>query len=792
MRKWNLHNGDPLQLTIAADPRFTNPDFPNDQIWELDLGGGDPSALAIRTTYGLRARMMRIFPRFSENNKSISDPIQFSKPVTIHSIYPNFISTSFSPIKDIDVTAYYWAAGSQVIAGQFSISNQSHRQHSIRFELIGQLIPLEGQPMNSTLRQSVATLEGQAADLFPLLFLTGGPQPGPGPYTSLSLALDMTPGSSRQFSWAMASLKTPQESFDLARKTAARPIDSEKALIQNINFADTIDIRTGDIDWDATFTLSQKSALGLFISRGVNSPEPGFVLSRQPDHGFSHAGDGSDYQLLWNGQSIMEARYLTTLLPGAVRLSQRILNNFFHTQDKHNGFIDCRPGLAGQRGRFLAAPLLSDIAWKVSREGKDIGFIDKVYPSLLQFFWMWFSPGIDSDRNGISEWQNPVQTGLEDNPLFEGWHDWAEGVNIQTVNSPDLLSELYNEAESLIKMAELNGRNSDILTLKSQAKKLKDLVNSCWSKSDLVYHYIDRDSHLNQQGKILLTHKAASLIKAGFDFTAPVRVQIRLIGNNVTLKRPRVSIHGSFQDKEFTEILEASNFSFSTNGAVVTTDKIYSALHYLEFDGLGSDVSVTVKTVDLSALDISLLLPLWAGIPDLEDAQTLVYRTILDTSQFDHPFGLSALSGINNPQAEMIGNSVHLPWNQLIGEGLLRYGYRREAVRLSVHLMSSVIQNLKQSHAFYKSYNAETGAGQGEKNSLQGFAPVGFFLEALGVRIESPNRVILSGENLYPWPVTVKYKGLTVTRQMGRSEIIFPNGQAVSVNDPTNSVISCE
>ena len=792
MRTWNLHQGDALQLTIASDPRLADPDYPNDHIWDLDLSGGDPSALSIRSTYGLRARMMRIFPRFSENNKSINDPDQFPKPVTVKSFYPNFISVTFSPINDIDVSAYYWAAGSQVIAGQFSISNQSHRQHTLRFELIGQLIPLEGQPMSSSLRQSVATLEGQAAELFPVLFLTGGPVPGPGPYTSLSMGIDMTPGSSRQFSWALASLKSPQESFDFARKTASRPIEAEKALIENINFSDTVEIHTGDQDWDSAFALSQKNALSLFMPGRGTFPEPGFVLSRQPDHGFSHQGDGSDYQQLWNGQSILEAQYLISLLPGASYLSRGILNNYLHIQDKHNGFIDCRPGLAGQKGRFLAAPLLSGIAWKISQEGKDMGLINKVYPSLLQFFWSWFSPAIDSDKNGIPEWKSSLQTGLEDNPLFEGWHDWADGVNIQTVTSPGLLSELYDEAQCLIKMAELNGRSSDILTLTSQADKLRKMVLSCWNKDDLAYHYLDRDTHLCLPGNLLREQKADSMITLGINFSSPVRIQVRLTGQDISLKRPKITIHGKLNDKEITEVLESRNFSFSTRGASLTTDRIFTHIQDVEIEGINPDSDLLIKTIDLTALDISLLLPLWAGIPDEEDAQALVYRTIMDASQFDHPFGIPALSRITEPQAEMIGSSVHLPWNQLIGEGLLRYGYRMEAVRLSVHLMAAVIQNLKQAHAFYRSYNAETGAGQGDKNALQGFAPVGFFLETLGVKIESPNRVILSGENLYPWPVTVKYKGLTVTRLMGRSEIVFPNGQTVSLNDPTNSVISCE
>ncbi len=64
MPNWNLAAGDPLSLTLAADARLTTTDYTNDQIWELSLGGGEPAALALQTTYGLRAHWMRLFPRF--------------------------------------------------------------------------------------------------------------------------------------------------------------------------------------------------------------------------------------------------------------------------------------------------------------------------------------------------------------------------------------------------------------------------------------------------------------------------------------------------------------------------------------------------------------------------------------------------------------------------------------------------------------------------------------------------------------------------------------------------------
>ena len=141
-------------------------------------------------------------------------------------------------------------------------------------------------------------------------------------------------------------------------------------------------------------------------------------------------------------------------------------------------------------------------------------------------------------------------------------------------------------------------------------------------------------------------------------------------------------------------------------------------------------------------------------------------------------------------EADSVCSSVYLLWNQLICEGLLAYGYRQEAARLVAHLITGVVQNLKQKRAFYQRYHADSGQGLGERNALSGLAPVGLFLQVLGVRIISPTRVRLEGSNPFPWPVTVQYKGLRVIRGLERTEIIFPNGKSAVVEDPAPCIVS--
>ncbi len=791
MRQWKLGLNDPLHLTLAADARLGKIDYVNDHIWELDMASGEPPALDIRTTYGLRARLMRLFPRFSEAGKTITDPNEFAAPPLLRRIYPNFFEVTFAPIDGVEVEAEFWVPDSNVIAGRFTIHNTAVIPHPTLFELVSQLIPIEGKSMSVTQRHAVSTLEGQVGSLFPVLFMTGGASNGPGPYASLMLPLDLAPGTSRQITWAIASTSDANDSFDLARKTAARHFEAEKTRIELLNASQSIEIHTGDIEWDAALALSQRAAFHLIMPPSEKLPHHSFVLSRQPDQGHSPAGDGSDYQRFWNGQTPLEAWYLSSLLPMANNYSKGFLLNFLTCQEQ-DGFIDAKPGLAGQRTRFLAAPYLASLAWELSEHGKDISFLEKTYPSLLAFYKTWFSPTKDLDQNGVPEWQHVLQTGFEDNPLFDGWHTWAQGVNITTVQSPALGAALYRESMSLIKIAEQLNKIIEIPYLKQQAAVLKKSVENNWDADHAFYHYADRDSHLSLPGKLLSDRQAPTSFEITREFPQPVRLIVRIFGEDETLKRPRVKITGKLNGETISESIEPHNFSYSASGGVATSQKLFTSLGQFELDGLDKRDRIIIQTVDLTTADHTLLLPLWAGLPEINEARALIYRNIMNADWFDHPYGIPAVPHVPDPEADPICMSVHMPWNQLIGEGLLNYGAQKEAARLVAHGMAAIILNLKKAKAFFRSYHAENGSGLAERNTLHGFAPIGLFLKTLGVEILSPTRVRLKGENPFPWPVTVKYRGLTVIRQLSETEIIFPNGQSANFEGPVNLLATCE
>jgi Mannosylglycerate hydrolase MGH1-like glycoside hydrolase domain len=793
MRTWNLKTGDPLSLTLAADSRFSATDYMNDHIWELVLAGGDPPALAVQTTFGLRARSFRLFPRFSEAGVSLTDPASFSRSPAVHLFSPNSVRLSFAPFVGIEVAADYWVPESHAIAGCLKITNQGKETRLLRFEWAAILNPsANGQRLSPIDMGTFHVLAGKTEDLSPVIFVTGGIEPVTSPYTALGLDLDLPAGTTRILTWVEAGMGDVQASFALARQVAARNWEAESARIELMN-AGQVEIYTGDLEWDAAFALSQKIALGLICGPTPSLPAASFVFTRQPNFGYSPRGDGSDYNHLWNGQSPLEACYLADmLLPAFPLIVQGVVRNFLASQNQP-GVIDWKPGMGGQRSQLLATPLLACLTWKIYQVTQDISFLEDAFPALLNYFHTWFDPQHDRDGDGIPEWDHVLQTGFEDHPLFAHWDNWSRGIDITTVESPSLCAFLYRECLALKQIAEVLSRSEPILALKAHAENLKAAVEASWNDKFAIYQYWDRDTHRSPVGETLGERYGSGeiVIRRDFEHAARILVRIHIIGEPV--RQVQIFIHGTGPSgQHLIERVPSNNLRWYLGLGSATSDRVYTNLERVEILGIEEPDRITLQTVGFDCPDHTVLLPLWVGIPDQERAHMLI-ETITAENSFWQPYGIRACVSLPAQGEESLPcQSVHLPWNVVIGEGLVDYGFRKEAAALVTRLMKAIIQNLKRDSAFRKLYHSLTGAGSGERDALTGLAPLRLFLYTLGVKIFSPTRVEIAGINPFPWPVTVKYRGLTVLRQNEKTTVIFPDGQAVTLEGPEPRAVVLE
>ena len=790
MRSWNLTSQDLSSLTIAADARLTVPDYLDDQIWELSLKGGDPPALALETTYGLRSRGFRIFPRFVEEDQVLTDPAFFAIPPIVKRFYPNYLSIALSPFDGIDVELDYWVPTSKTVAGRLKFFNQDSSSRQIRLELNALLTPIdEGERMAPLEVQATTVLSGRTGELCPVLFVTGGPLIASGPYPGLAIALDLPPGASRKVAWTHAALPDLQAGFELSRQIATRNWEAERARIEMAN-AGQVEVLTGDPQWDLAFALSQKIALGLFTGPTDHLPRVSFVNNRLPDQGYSFRGDGSDYGHLWNGQRPLESYYLINLiLQSAPQLARDIVDNFLHTETE-DGFIDWKPGLGGQRSNRLAIPLLATLVWQIFEVTEDLGYLQRSFPALMKFFLAWLSQERDQDGDGVPEWENVVQSGFEEHPEFSRWHTWAQGVDITTVESPSLCSFLYRESQTLIRMAKIIGKVDSVEQLRTFSENLRIAVEEAWDSQSAQYCYRDRDTHETTAALAIGRINGNGEILAQKNYEWPVRLLFRVAASGESTRRPKIFIHGvSASGSHKVERLSLERFQWYLGWATATSEHTYASLEQVEIQGLHEGDLVMVQSVGLDSLDHTLLIPLWAGLASRENAKDLLLHTITSPDKFWQSYGLPACPKNRFEITDPAGQDVHMIWNTLVGEGMVDYGYRVEAAELLTRLMAAITRSLKEEGHFLRTHNAYSGNGSGERDALMGLAPLGLFLKVLGINLISPYKVRLDGSNPFPWPVTVKYRGLTILRQKEKTTIIFPDGQTTEVSSPEPQII---
>ncbi len=785
MRVWDLSAEDPLALRLAADARLGPTDYADDQIWELSLSGGEPPALALRTTYGLRCREARIFAGFREGEKFMLAPATFPGPVEVTRFFVNYIEARFAPLPAIEVTAAFWAPDSHAVAGLFTVVNEGQLPRRIVVQLASLLRPADGgEGMGPAVVDEAHALVGRTGNLAPLL-LTGGPDPSDLQlWPSLLRTLDLAPGQAGYFHWVQAARGSVDESLAVARAVLGRrPWDGEFSRIELLN-AGIPEIETGDRDWDAAFAFAYKVALQSYVGPTEHLPHPSFIFTRLPDRGYSRLGDGSDYSWQWDGQVATEAYVnLPMIAPAAPELAKGVIRNWLAVQTE-DGFVDWKPGLAGQRNRALCIPLLAAITWQIYEYTEDEAFLAEVYPGLRRFFDHWFKSKYDRDGDGVPEWSHTIQSAFDDCPSFVRWARWAQAADITQAESPDLASYLYREAVSLARIAELIGEDESGLLRRAEA--LHTAVEHMWREETASYHYVDRDHHESPPGMVLAQGRGEFSVEVGRRFSPSARLLVRCEGPR-DAPRPAItaSLHGrGRRGRHRIETLKPAEFQWYWGLGTASSEKVYAEVERVEVHGLSDDFEITLATVDYTRQDQTLLLPLWAGVPDAERAGALVRRTVLDESRYWRAYGIpncSAQDPAYRADNREGSGGVWMMWNTMIGDGLVEYGYRAEAAELIRRLMTAMIHTLKTEKAFREAYNPDVLEGMGDRDYLWGVAPAHLFLKTVGIRIISARKVWVGGHNPFPRPVTVRARGVSVTRAGDVTTIVFPSERQVTL-----------
>ncbi len=784
MRTWNLGLSDPFNLILAADPRLTPLSYSDDHIWELLIGRSDPAAVVLQTTYGLRARSMRIFPQFVESHQTVSDPAEFATPLKITNFAPNYIKLNFSPLLGIDVVSEYWIADSQTAVGRTWIKNKSELTRKLRFEMAVALTPNpEGRPMVPRKKEATTILQGQTENLYPVFFITGGAEGESSPYSNLYHNLELAPEKFRRFTWVLTSKSDEDEAFRHARLTAAQNWDAEITRVEMLS-SQIPEIYTGDSDWDAALAFSQKSALNLLFGPGPELPYTSFVSTRLPDQGYSQQGNGTEYNHLWNGQTPVESWYLSHfLLPGNADIAAGLLENFISRQ-MENGFIDHKPGLGGQRSSLSASPFLVSLAWRIYQFNQDRDFLQRVFRPLLWYLQTWFWDSHDRDGDGIPEWDNLVQTGYDENPFFSRWQNLAQGTEITLVESPDLCAYLYRECTLLQKIAGIIGQKEPLTYLEALANNLHSALQNSWNGYRNSFQYWDRDSHKTQKGEVLGERTGSGEMLVDLVFDLPTRLQIRLEAEDTPKSQVEISIHGNLPSgQHVVETVRSEKLVWVQGICNYTFPHLYAEIEHIHITGLPSKGKASLNITDHYQDDHTLLMPIWAEIASKDQLDRILERKLLNENFYNRPYGIPAYPKPDYKEAEETSLLTWLPWNAMVAEGLLAYHKVEEAADLYSRQMEAIIHNLKQENGFRTYYHANQLSASGQRNHLMGLPSPGLFLDILGIRPLSPWKVQVFHRNPFPWPVKVCYHGTWIESTAEQVEIRFLDGERIFITD---------
>ena len=324
-------------------------------------------------------------------------------------------------------------------------------------------------------------------------------------------------------------------------------------------------------------------------------------------------------------------------------------------------------------------------------------------------------------------------------------------------------------------------------------EELHNAIEAMWRDESAIYHYVDRDSHAVTSGEILATGRGNIAVDVARRFDPAARIVVRAVGPSDQKVALGVTIGGrSPRGRHRVEAFKRSQAQWYFGIATATSDRLYAEVERIEVTGLTDDYEVVISTLDTTLQDQTLLLPLWAGVPSQERAEALVKRTLLDPERFWRPYGIpncAAHQPFYRPDNRGGSGGVWMMWNTMLCEGLVAYGYRAEAAELLNRLMTAMVHGLRTDKAFSEAYNPDVLDGLGEKDYIWGVAPVRLMLTAAGIRPLSPRRVAIEGWSPFPWPITVRWKGLEVTRDGKRTTIRFPSDAVVTFEDTEPRVV---
>ena len=756
-----------VKRTLATDLRYSQIDLANDQVWELLTAGGEPPAITVQTTYGLRCTGIKVFPRFTCQGTTLTDPQTFFQPLQLQKRFTNYAMVTCSPFSSIDVELEFWVPSSNSICGRTRFFNSGKAPVTFNCEWAVLLQPHErGESMSSAEMGINLVLRGMTEDLFPVFFLTGGPQLSAKAYPALALDMTLAAKTDRRVSWSLATLDSYEASFTLARQNTALPWDTELVKHEMEEKRKTFHFSSANRLLNDLLLETQIVARQCLIKGPAPLQRLTLLSKRQPD---SPLGDFAISARTRQGNLPSTAYDLwqlsRILLPVEPGLFKELMLGFIDNQ-QINGAIPWTIQPSGTASKALTPPLLAGIAWDVHAYLQESAWLTQIYTPLLGAFRYWFTSARTEGTPGWPVWDHLLQTGLDQAPQYSIWHQQDQGVDLRYIDSPALGAMLYHECQALIQIGQWLDKKDDLSWLQARGEEIKEHVSASLNEQKGTYQYRDAKNGCVLPSADLYQAKSNGSFRAKLDCGGERRLVAWCITNTGFSSIAEVTLTGKNSAGAVEEVIHFSPGQFQDGIARVTSGQLFSNIDQIQITGLQKTDIIKLVLAGFDEEDITLLLPLWAGIPSHEQAQKLVEDTLLP--RYLSEFGLTSLPVGRYPDRAI---SVIPFWNTIMIEGLLNYGMRPTAAKVMQAYLDGLTTQWQMNGLLNDGLRSTDAQGIGGRDCLSALPGLLPFLRTLGIDHITPKEIIFNGLNEFFSPFLVQY-GQTNLQMDAKSTII--------------------
>jgi hypothetical protein len=349
---------------------------------------------------------------------------------------------------------------------------------------------------------------------------------------------------------------------------------------------------------------------------------------------------------------------------------------------------------------------------------------------------------------------------------------------------------LYKECEDLIFLAERSGLTEMIDEVSNWKKQISEEYGKTWDPESSQFRYRDSLTHHSPKGVILIDRYGPGTYFSKKTLGHAQSLVMKTIIAKEETRSFIINIEGEDDISRISEKFTSSNFTWSQGYAVLNTQRAYTKVTRFEVNGISDQDRIILSTIDYTQSDITQLIAIWANI-GTEDQQQKIIKKFLIQNNIQN-YGIPLVQPRFRPRGMPFVEDVHLPLNLLIGEGLVRTGNRKAAARLMERILNGISNNLKDYGNFREYFNASDRKPSGARNHLCGLVPISLLLEITGIDFSSSKEVVVEGLYPFSFPITVKYAGITVTRDKKRTLVNWPHCEPVVLTGPGPHKVTLE